>query len=136
VADVRIPPGESGGKHPEKHARPSTRELVCDGPFCELLAKDLGLKVTTVRTALIGEPKVRSIRVVEWVVRNAGDDLERRAKILIWWAKKRGAGAFRQDQDAERDIARRIARYWAEHPDRLAETLREANAHRSKPGTT
>ena len=105
---------------------PSTREIKADGPFCEVLAQDLGLKVTTVRTALLGEPKVRCIRVAEWVLRNAGDDLERRAKLLVWWAKKRRAGAFRQDPDAEREIARRIARYWAEHPDRLAETLRES----------
>jgi hypothetical protein len=48
------------GKHP-----PSTRDLKADSAFCELLAQDLGLKVTTVRTELIEEPKVQCVRVVE-----------------------------------------------------------------------
>ena len=46
--------------------------------------------------------------------------------MILAWAKRRRAGAFRQDEDAEREIARRIAAYWVEHPDRLAETLRES----------
>ncbi len=106
---------------------PSTRELVADAAFCEVLAQDLGLKVSTVRTALISEPKVRCIRVVEWLLRTEPDDAERRGKVLIWWAKKRKAGTFRDpDEDAEREIARRIALYWQQNPERLAETLREA----------
>ena len=102
-----------------------------DDRYARLLADDLGVKRTTIRTALIGEPVARALEVRAWVLEQAPDDPERRAKILLWWAKKRRAGAFRQDEDAERYFARKIAEYWLEHPDRLAETLREAMA---KPG--
>ena len=109
-------------------SRPTTREIVADAAFCELLAEDLGVKTTTARTAFVGEPKVRCIRVVEWALRHEPDDPERRARMIVAWARKRRAGAFRDDEDAERDIARKIANYWREHPERLAETLREALA--------
>ena len=114
------------GKHP-----PSTREILVDGRYAELLAEDLGVKVTTARTAFIGEPQRRALGVVAWAMERAPDSPEKRAKLILAWAKKRGAGAFRQDEDAERYFARKIAEYWLEHPDRLAETLREAMA---KPG--
>jgi hypothetical protein len=101
---------------------------VADGPYCELLAEDLGLKPTTVRTGLFGEPKTRCLEVVEWLLRHEPDDAGRRGELLIAWAKKRRAGAFREDEDAERWLARRIGEYWAERPEKLAETLREALA--------
>ena len=99
---------------------------VADAAYCALLAEDLGCKVTTARTAFLGEPKVRCVRVVAWALENEPDDPERRARMVLAWARKRRAGAFRQDEDAERDIARRIAEYWSRNPDKLAETLREA----------
>ena len=122
----------------DKHPPPSTRELVADAAFCEVLAEDLGLKPSTVRTGLIGEPKVRCIRLVEWLLRNAPDDSERRARLLIWWARKRGAGAFRPDDgdDSSLDgllehegerferLAEALARMWVEHPASLAEAIR------------
>jgi hypothetical protein len=114
---------ESAAKHP-----PNTREIVADGPFCGVLAEDLGVKTTTSRTAFIGEPKVRCIRVVEWALRHEPDDPERRAKMILAWAKKRQAGAFKQDVDAEKEIAQAVAAYWMEHPDKLAETLKAALA--------
>ena len=111
------------GKHP-----PSSPDYLADGPYCGLLAEDLGCKVSTERTAFIGEPKVRCIRVVAWAMENAPDDPEKRARMILAWARKRRAGAFRNYEDAERQIARAVARYWVEHPDKLAETLREALA--------
>ena len=105
---------------------PSTREIVVDGRYAELLAEDLGVKVTTARTAFIGEPQRRALGVVAWAFKHAPDSPEKRAEMVIAWAKKRRAGAFRQDPDAERDIARRIGEYWAKHPDKLADVLREA----------
>ncbi len=113
-------------RRPGEASRPSTREIVADAAFCEVLAQDLGVKVSTARTAFVGEPKVRCIRVVEWALRHEPDDPERRAKMVLAWARKRRAGAFRDDVDAEKDIAKAVARYWVEHPDKLAETLREA----------
>ena len=134
------------GAKPGEASPSSTRELVVDGPFCELLAADMGgLKVTTVRTALIGEPKVRAIRVVEWAMRNAPDDPERRARLLLWWAKKRKAGAFREvagddsslagvldreDESFER-LAEALARTWVEHPESLAEAIRALEQRRN-----
>ena len=97
VARGRARDPEGGGKHP-----PSSPDYLADGPYCGLLAEDLGCKVSTARTAFIGEPKVRCIRVVEWALRHEPDDPERRAKLIIAWAKKRRAGAFRRDEDRDR----------------------------------
>jgi hypothetical protein len=102
-----------------------------DGRYARLLADDLGVKITTARTAFIGEPVARALKVREWAFSRAPNSPEKRAKLIIEWAKRQGAGAFRQDDDAEREIARRMALYWAEHPERLAETLREAMNGRS-----
>ncbi len=111
-----------------KHPGPSTREIVADDRYAELLAEDLGVKTTTARTAFIGEPKVRCIRVVEWALRHEPDDPESRARMILAWAKKRQAGAFKQDVDAEKEIAQAVAAYWMEHPEKLAETLKAALA--------
>lgn len=142
MVETSVPPDR--GKHP----RPSTRELVADGPFCELLAEDLGIKVTTARTCFLAEPKVRCIRVAEWAQRNAPDDPEHRGRILIWWARKRGAGAFRPD-DGRYDLrgvlegederfgrlAEALARMWTEHPASLAEAIRSLERSRDGNGT-
>ena len=114
---------ESAAKHP-----PSTREIVADAAFCEVIAEDLGVKLTTARTCFIDEPKVRCIRVIEWALRHEPDDPEKRAKMILAWAKKRGAGAFKDHAEAEREIAQAVAAYWMENPDRLAETLKAALA--------
>ena len=115
------------GKHEDGDARPSTRELVADAAFCELLAEDLGVKVSTARTAFIHEPVARALKVREWAFEKAPHSAEKRAKLILGWAKRRKAGAFRdQDAEAEKEIARRIACYWQQNPERLAETLRAA----------
>jgi len=101
---------------------------VADAAFCEVIAEDLGVKLTTARTCFIDEPKVRCIRVVEWALRHEPDSPQKRARMILAWAKKRQAGAFRQDVDAEKEIARAVAAYWTEHPDKLAETLKAALA--------
>ena len=129
-------PVDPRGRKPGEASPPSGKEIVVDGRYARLLADDLGVKETTARTAFIGEPQRRALGVVTWVFKHAPDSPEERAKMILAWAKKRGAGAFREDseasdEDAEREIARRIARYWSEHPDRLAETLREAMNGRS-----
>jgi hypothetical protein len=101
---------------------------VVDGRYARLLAEDLEVKETTAHRAFIGEPQKRALDVVAWAFDHAPDDPGKRARLILMWAMKREAGAFRKqgDEEAEREIARRIARYWSEHPDRLAETLREA----------
>jgi hypothetical protein len=99
-----------------------------DDRYARLLAEDLGCKVSTARTAFIHEPVSRALKVREWAFDKAPNSPEKRAKLILGWARRRQAGAFRKrDEDAERDIARRIALYWQEHPEALAETLRAAN---------
>jgi hypothetical protein len=103
-----------------------------DDRYARLLADDLGVKLTTARTAFIGEPVARALKVREWAFRRAPNSPEKRARLIIEWAKRQGAGAFRQDDEAaEREIARRIAAYWIERPEQLAQTLREAMNGRS-----
>jgi hypothetical protein len=124
------------------------REMVVDERFAEVLADDLGIKPTTVRTALIGEPKVRAIRVSEWAARNAPDDPKLRGKLLVWWAKKRGAGAFRPDDGADSSLngilehederfgrlAEALARMWTENPASLAEAIKALEQARGGNG--
>ena len=146
MGKTTIPRGR--GKHEDGDAHPSTRALTVDRRFAEVLAEDLGLKVRPVRIALEGEPKVRAVRVSEWAMRNAPDDLEHRAKLLLWWAKKRKAGAFREDKggdtsladifDQEQDrferLAEALAAMWVEHPESLAEAIRALEEQRSGNG--
>ncbi len=134
-----------GGQKQQDASPPSTLELVADAAFCELLAGDLGIRVSTARTCFLDEPKVRCIRVVEWVLRNAPDDPKRRARLLLWWAKKRGAGAFRPDNgdDSSLDgildregerferLAEALARMWVENPSSLAGAIRALEQSRN-----
>jgi hypothetical protein len=102
-----------------------------DDRYARLLAADIGCRVTTARTAFIGEPVARALKVREWAFRRSPNSPEKRARLIIEWAKRQGAGAFKQDPDAEREIARRIAAYWIERPEQLAQTLRESMNGRS-----
>jgi len=138
----------NAGKHEDGDARPSTRELVADDAFCRLLADDLGVKVTTAKTCFLDEPKVRCIRVVEWALRHQPEDPERRAKMILGWAKKRKAGAFRPDDgdDTSLDgifgreherferLAEALAQMWVEHPESLAEAIRALEQQRGGNG--
>ncbi len=128
---------EGSGKHDAP--RPPT---VADGPFCELVARDLGIKLSTARTAFIGEATQRVLGVVAWAM-NESEDPERRAKAIVCWAKKRRCGAFREQSDEyvslagsiakgeeahyreNEALARILAKYWAENPRRLARVLDE-----------
>ena len=126
-------PVDPRGRNPGETSSLSTEEIVVDDRYVRLLAEDLGVKETTAYRAFIGEPQKKALGVVAWAFDHAPDDPGKRARLILMWARKREAGAFRKqgDEDAEREIARRIARYWSEHPDRLAETLREAMNGRS-----
>jgi hypothetical protein len=142
VSTRSVPPGTD--KHP-----PSTREIVVDDRYARLLSEDLGIKETTARTCFLGEPCKRALGVVAWCHEHAPQDPKKRARMALMWARKRKAGAFRPDagdkafeevtgarkpngeDDAEREIARRIAEYWKRHPEKLAEVLREAMNGRS-----
>ena len=110
--------------------------------FCELVAKDLGIKPTTAKTAFLDEPTQRVLGVVSWAMDKSNDHQER-ARMVVAWAKKRGAGAFRPVSDEyvslagsvghgeeahyreNEALARLLARYWHQHPHRLARVLEE-----------
>jgi hypothetical protein len=117
-----LPPERGEQEHASRLPTPTV-----DDRYARILADDLGCKVSTARTCFIHEPVSRALEVRAWAFKHAPDSPEKRAKLILGWAKRRKAGAFRdQDAEAEKEIARRIAAYWREHPDRLAETLREA----------
>jgi hypothetical protein len=92
---------------PEKVAR-SIRHLTVDARYAEILADELGVKITTARTAFIGEPQRRASEISGWALDNSEDPQER-ARMILAWARKHRRGAFREVSDAEfrRSIARR-----------------------------
>ena len=120
-------------------ARPPT---VADSAFCELVAADLGVKVSTVRTAFIGEATERVMGVVGWAIGKSPDP-EERARMVLAWAKKRGSGAFRPREDEyvslagtsghghmasrreNETLAHLLLQYWCANPKRLARLLDE-----------
>jgi hypothetical protein len=115
---------------------------VADSGFCEELAEYLGIKSSTAKTAFLDEPTQRVLGVASWAVDKSADP-EERARMVIAWAKKRGAGAFRPVSDEyislagsvghgeeahyreNETLARLLARYWHQHPHRLARVLEE-----------
>jgi hypothetical protein len=92
----------------QKVAARSTRYLVVDSRYAEILADELGVKVTTARTAFIGEPQRRASEISGWALDNSEDPQER-ARMILAWARKHRRGAFREVSDAEfrRSISRR-----------------------------
>jgi hypothetical protein len=80
--------------------RPSTRHLTVDARFASVLADELGVKVSTARTAFIGEPQRRASEISGWAL-DASDDPAERANMILAWAKKNRAGAFRERTDDE-----------------------------------
>ncbi len=110
--------------------------------YCELVAGDLGIKPSAARTAFLNEPTHRVLGVVGWALDKSEDPVER-SRMVIAWARRRGAGAFRPAPDEyislagsvgrgeeahyreNEALARLLARYWHEHPRRLARVLDE-----------
>jgi len=131
---------EGAGKH-DAPQPPS----VANADFCEQLAAELGVKPATAKTAFLGEPERRALGVAEWAMGEAPDDPEQRARMIVAWAKKRRAGAFREDPREFASIvggvggteggaphyreneamAKLLALYWADNPRRLARVLDE-----------
>jgi hypothetical protein len=87
---------------------PSTRHLTVDARYAEIQADELGVKVTTARTAFIGEPQRQASEISGWALDN-GADARERSRMILTWARKNRRGAFRDvsDQDLAR-LARRV----------------------------
>ena len=134
MTDQSVPEGGCKNGHPP--------QPVADAAFCEQVARDLGVKVTTVRTAFIGEDTERVQGVAGWALDRSPDPAER-GKMILAWAKKRGYGAFRTSPDEYVSLAGReckghrasrqenealahlILQYWCANPKRLARVLNE-----------
>jgi len=115
---------------------------MADAAFCEAVAKELGIKPTSAKTAFLEEPLGRVIGVASWAMEESEDPQER-SRMVIAWAKKRRAGAFcpvpeeyvslagsvGRGEEAHRHenetLARLLSRYWHENPRRLARVLDE-----------
>jgi hypothetical protein len=126
-------PEVEGGAHPPSMA---------DAAFCEVVARELGIKPTTAKTAFLEEPLGRVIGVASWA-KEESEDPQERSRMVIAWAKKRRAGAFRPVPDEyvslagsvgrgekahpreNEALARLLSRYWHENPRRLARVLDE-----------
>ena len=125
--------GAQGGALPQR---------VADAAFCEVVARELGIKPTSAKTAFLEEPIGRVIGVASWAVEESEDPQER-SRMIIAWAKKRRAGAFKpvpdeyvslagsvgHGEEANRReneaLATLLSRYWHENPRRLARVLDE-----------
>jgi hypothetical protein len=125
--------GAEGGALPQR---------VADAAFCEVVAEELGIKPTSAKTAFLEEPLRRVIGVASWAVEESEDPQER-SRMVIAWAKKRRAGAFRpvpdeyvslagsvgHGEEAHRReneaLARLLTRYWHKNTKRLARVLDE-----------
>ncbi len=112
--------------------------------FCEVVARDLGIKSSTARTAFINEPTRQVLGMVGWAM-DKSDDPEERSRMVLGWAKKRKAGAFRPPSDEyvslagfgvsdpnadgsyreNVQLARLLLRYWNANPLRFARVLDE-----------
>lgn len=130
------------GKHEDAPQPPA----VADAEFCKAIADDLGVRLGTAKTAFLGEPEARALGVAAWAMDEVPDDPEQRARMIVAWAKKRRAGAFREDPlefaslmgsvggteggdphyRENENIAKLLAFYWADNPRRLARILDEA----------
>lgn len=135
MSDPSVPQGANGA--PE-------RAPTATAAFCELMARDLGVRLTTARTAFLHEPTQRVLGVVGWAM-DKSDDPDERARMVLAWARKRKTGAFRPDHEEyvslagsvgngggdeahyreNERLARLLARYWHENPRRLARILTE-----------
>jgi hypothetical protein len=87
LSDASVPQGAVG-----------TPISVADSGFCEELAEYLGIKPSTAKTAFLDEPAQRALSVASWAM-DKSEDPEERARMVIAWAKKRRAGAFRPKPD-------------------------------------
>jgi len=61
-------PEAEGGALPQR---------VADAAFCEVVAKELGIKPTSAKTAFLEEPLGRVIGVVSWAMEESEDPKER-----------------------------------------------------------
>ena len=131
MSDASVPEGTNGAP-----------TALAGAAFCELVARDMGVKPSTARTALLDEPTRRVLGVVGWAM-DESEDPEQRARMVLAWAKKRRTGAFRPVPDEyvslagsagngeeahyreNEALARLLARYWHENPRRLARILAE-----------
>lgn len=128
-----------------KHGAPAS-PTTADAVFCKQLAEELEVRPATARTAFLGEPERRALGVAEWALGEAPDDPDQRARMIVAWAKKRRAGAFREDPQEfvslagsvggteggephfreMEALAKLLALYWADNPRRLARVLDDA----------
>jgi hypothetical protein len=135
LSDGSVPQGS--GKHDAP--QPPT---VADAAFCELVAIDLGVKPSTAKTAFLGEEASHLLGVVAWALDQAPENPERRAKMIVAWAKKRRCGAFREpalefaalvgglegEEAGYKEnlaLAKLILMYWTDNPKRLAKLIDE-----------
>ncbi len=137
-----------------RHAPPPTRAIVADEGFCAQAAALLMCNGRPILEAFLGEPAEEVLEMVRWALSHEDDEGFDPAEVLTAWARKRGRGAWSgrqgqangttrnghhpqeadpdegngsrgpKDDEAEREAALRIARYWQAHPERLAEALR------------
>jgi hypothetical protein len=112
---------------------PSTRTIVADEAFFKQAAALLLCNEEPICDAFIGEPAQEVLEMVRWALSHEDDEGFDTAEVLIWWAKKRGRGAWsgrsqRPERDPYDELASALGSYWKEHPGELTALLDRAEA--------
>jgi hypothetical protein len=111
----------------------STRTIVANEDFCKQAAALLLCNEEPICDAFIGEPAQEVLQMVRWALSHEDDEGFDPAKMLIWWAKKRGRGAWsgrprHPERDPYEELASALGSYWKEHPGELTALLDRAEA--------
>ena len=112
---------------------PATRAIVANEDFCRQVALLLLCDRAPIHDAFIGEPAEEVLEMVRWALSHEDNEGFDTAEVLIWWAKKRGRGAWsgrprRPERDPYEELASALGSYWKEHPGELTALLGRAEA--------
>lgn len=91
---------QSVPERPVKHGRDSTRAVTTDRNLADQIAAVLLCDREPIRDAFVGEPVMEAMLMMAWALDKEAENPEQfdPAIALTAWARKRGRGAWREDQ--------------------------------------
>ena len=83
----------------------TSRHLLTDERYAQLLAADFGIAERDALDAFVGVPMKRALRIAEWAESVEKSPLKR-GQALTCWAKKNKAGVYGLSQETRQEVAR------------------------------